>query len=160
GLAGGVALAGPDVEPSHSSLPDLTAGQTFGTYRIEREIGRGGMGIVYEAVHLALGKRVALKVLPIQGPRAAGRLERFLREAQTTGALHHTNIVPVFDFGQVHGTLYYAMQYIAGQGLDRVLSSLQALSEASQPTSTNPLDRTDLYVPSEREKLAPAAIAR
>src|SRR5262249_10873936 len=58
-------------------------------------------------------------VLPIQGPDQAGRLERFLREAQTAAGLHHTNIVPVFDVGQVGGVPYYAMQLIFGRSLDK-----------------------------------------
>src|SRR5262252_4529840 len=91
----------------------------LGPYRIVRRIGIGGMGVVYEAIHTGLDKRVALKVLPRE--LAANRLERFLREARTAAALHHTNIVPVFDVGQVDTTPYYAMQYIEGTGLDRVL---------------------------------------
>src|SRR5262245_40762019 len=73
------------------------------------------MGVVYEAVHVGLDKRVALKVLPRE--LAAGRLERFLREARTAAALHHTNIVPVFDVGEVGGVPYYAMQFIDGRAL-------------------------------------------
>src|SRR5262245_46131985 len=110
-------LANPAGERPESGLGP---GATFGAYRIERELGRGGMGVVYEATHLALGRRVALKVLPVTG-LGVGRLERFLREAQTAAGLHHTNIVPVFDVGQVAGNPYYAMQLIRGRGLDRVL---------------------------------------
>src|SRR5262249_17972537 len=110
-------LANPAGERPESGLGP---GATFGAYRIERELGRGGMGVVYEATHLALGRRVALKVLPVTG-LGGGRPERFLREAQTAAGLHHTNIVPVFDVGQVAGNPYYAMQLIRGRGLDRVL---------------------------------------
>src|SRR5262249_58631236 len=113
-------MAGGRTGPAPGGSPAIAPGQAFGAYRTEREVGRGGMGVVYEATHRALGKRVALKVLPVRGPREAGQLERFLREAQTAAGLHHTNIVPVFDVGQVHGTPYYAMQYIEGRGLDRV----------------------------------------
>lgn len=88
----------------------------LGPYRIVRPVGRGGMGIVYEAVHVGLDKRVALKVLP-RG-LARERLDRFLREARTAAALHHTNIVPVFDVGEFEGVPYYAMQFIDGQALD------------------------------------------
>jgi WD40 repeat protein/serine/threonine protein kinase/Flp pilus assembly protein TadD len=138
---------------------ELSAGEAFGAYRIEREIGRGGMGVVYEATHLALNKRVALKVLPIQGPRQTGHLERFLREAKTAAGLHHTNIVPVFDVGQVAGTPYYAMQYIDGRGLDRVLSNAQPATAADltapHPLPAQPTDRPGPSVPS----LDPAASA-
>jgi serine/threonine protein kinase/WD40 repeat protein len=115
GMAGGAA----STDAGHNGAA-LARGNTFGAYRVEREIGRGGMGVVYEAVHLTLNRRVALKVLPVQGPGQARQLERFLREAQTAAGLHHTNIVPVFDVGQVHGTPYYAMQFIDGRGLDRL----------------------------------------
>jgi WD40 repeat protein/tetratricopeptide (TPR) repeat protein len=103
----------------------LAAGQVFNHYRIEREIGRGGMGVVYEATHLPLDKRVALKVLPVLPGEGAGQLERFLREAKTAAGLHHTNIVPVFDIGQAGGTPYFAMQLIDGRGLDKVLHDWQ-----------------------------------
>jgi Protein kinase domain len=116
-LLEGMAAGGAAVhEPGGSGLGP---GCQFGAYRIERELGRGGMGVVYEAVHLALNRRVALKVLPAEGLSQANHLERFLREAQTAAGLHHTNIVPVFDVGQVGGITYYAMQLIRGIGLDR-----------------------------------------
>ena len=116
-------LAGNASSPAAAgdARAELRPGGVFRHYRILREIGRGGMGIVYEAVHLALEKRVALKVLPVGGPREASQLERFLREARTAAGLHHTNIVPVFDVGQVGGVPYFAMQYIEGRGLDRLL---------------------------------------
>jgi tetratricopeptide (TPR) repeat protein len=109
--------------PTESGLPP---GHGFGRYRIEREIGRGGMGVVYRAVHLPLGKRVALKLLPSLGAAEPGKVERFLREARTGAALHHTNIVPVFDVGRVGDTPYYAMELIEGRGLDRVLLEQRA----------------------------------
>src|SRR3954471_11764179 len=89
----------------------------LGEYRILREVGRGGMGVVYEAVQESLGRHVALKVFPPGG--SAGYPERFRREARAAARLHHTNIVPVFGVGEDRGTLYYAMQFIPGQGLDK-----------------------------------------
>jgi serine/threonine protein kinase/tetratricopeptide (TPR) repeat protein len=103
----------------------------LGDYRILREIGRGGMGIVYEAEHQALGRRVALKILPPRSALDALCLERFHREARAAAKLHHTNIVPVFDVGAFLGVHYFAMQFIDGQGLDQVLGALQQLRERS-----------------------------
>jgi len=120
---------------------ELTPGSRFGLYTIVAEIGRGGMGIVYEAVHETLRRRVALKVLPLAGPQAPTQLERFLREARTAAGLHHTNIVPVFDVGQVNGVPYYAMQLIAGRGLDAVLRDL-AHPPKADPNATHPLGAT------------------
>ncbi len=103
----------------------LEAGRQVAGYRIVGELGRGGMGVVYEAVHVALDRPVALKVLGAHAaPDSTGR-RRFLNEARTAAALHHTHIVPVFDVGQVGGLCYYAMQRIEGSGLDRVLRALR-----------------------------------
>src|SRR3954468_23105674 len=99
----------------------LESGRRIAGYRIVRELGRGGMGTVYEAVHVGLDRPVALKVLGSHAaPDSTGR-RRFLNEARTAAGLHHTHIVPVFDVGQVGGLCYYAMQRIEGSGLDRVL---------------------------------------
>jgi len=100
--------------------------KSIGDYAIVREIGRGGMGIVYEAVQNALGRQVALKILPV-GPCSRGPfLDRFRRESRAAARLHHTNIVPVFGVGESDGTHYYAMQYIEGMGLDAVLREVRA----------------------------------
>jgi predicted Ser/Thr protein kinase/tetratricopeptide (TPR) repeat protein len=92
----------------------------LGDFRIVRELGRGGMGVVYEAVQESLGRIVAVKVVhQVQfDPR---RLHRFQREAQAVARLHHTNIVPIFAVGEHDGLAYYAMQYIAGRGLDALI---------------------------------------
>ena len=90
-----------------------------------RELGRGGMGTVYEAVHVGLDRPVALKVLGIHAAPDTSARRRFLNEARTAAGLHHTHIVPVFDVGQVGGLCYYAMQRIEGSGLDRVLRHLR-----------------------------------
>ncbi len=101
--------------------------ERLGEYRILREIGRGGMDIVYEAVQESLGRHVALKVLPPGAGLAGTYLERFRREARNAARLHHTNIVPVFGTGEGSGVHFYAMQYIHGQPLDRVLDDVRRL---------------------------------
>lgn len=100
---------------------------TIGDYTILREIGRGAMGVVYEADQKSLGRRVALKVLPWHITSSTTAVERFRREARAAARLHHTNIVPVFDVGQEGSVCYYAMQYIQGQSLDRVLVELKRM---------------------------------
>jgi eukaryotic-like serine/threonine-protein kinase len=99
----------------------------IGEYTVLREVGRGGMGVVYEAVQEALGRRVALKVLPPSASRKASAVQRFKREARAAARLHHPNIVPVFDVGLDGDTCYFAMQFIPGQGLDLVLEELRRL---------------------------------
>jgi eukaryotic-like serine/threonine-protein kinase len=103
-----------------------------GDYRIVREIGRGGMGVVYEAEQVSLGRRVALKVLPSPSARDGTTLARFRREARASARLHHTNIVPVFDVGQDGDIRYYAMQFIHGQSLDAVIDELRRLRGRSR----------------------------
>ncbi len=105
----------------------------LGDYRILREIGRGGMAIVYEAVQESLGRQVALKVL--SQPRQPGSIQllRFEREAKAAALLHHTNIVPVFGVGEHQGVHYYAMQYIEGQSLDKVLAERSTILGTSEP---------------------------
>ena len=103
--------------------------EQLGDYRILREIGRGGMGIVYEAEQISLGRHVAVKVLPAHAllePRQRGRFER---EAKAAAKLHHTNIVPVYGVGECEGVRYYVMQFIHGLGLDEVLTELRRLRQ-------------------------------
>ncbi len=107
-----------------------------GDYRILCEIGRGGMGVVYEAEQQALGRRVALKVLPRGIAGNATAQIRFQREAKAAARMHHTNIVPVFDVGQDGEHLYYAMQLIRGQGLDMVVDDLKRLRSQSTAAAT------------------------
>ncbi|HEY8504103.1 MAG TPA: protein kinase [Gemmataceae bacterium] len=99
--------------------------EPLGDFRIEREIGRGGMGVVYEAVQLSLGRRVALKVLPFAAALDEKHLRRFKNEAQAAAYLHHTNIVPVYAVGSERGVHYYAMQLIEGQSLAEVIEDLR-----------------------------------
>jgi WD40 repeat protein/serine/threonine protein kinase len=101
--------------------------QQLGDYRIIRAIGHGGMGIVYEAEQVSLGRHVALKVLPRKMLLDVKHRRRFEREARLAAKLHHTNIVPVFGVGEQDGLPYYVMQFIQGLGLDQVLEELKRL---------------------------------
>jgi WD40 repeat protein/serine/threonine protein kinase len=121
--------------PGASGGAPAVVGGCLGDFRILGEIGRGGMGIVYEAVQLSLDRRVALKVLPVDASRDAKLLARFRREALAAAQLHHTNIVPVFEVGQQGDVFFYAMQYIEGQPLDQVIRELQQLRAVSGATT-------------------------
>ncbi len=103
----------------------LGHGSRLGEFRIIREVARGGMGVVYEAVQTPLNRRVALKVLPAAAILSPTAAERFAREAATTGQLHHTNIVPVYAVGEADGVHYYAMQFIEGQSLAGHLKTIK-----------------------------------
>lgn len=98
----------------------------FGEYRLIRELGRGSMGVVYEAEQKRLGRHVALKILPDRYIKDKVGAQRFQREASAAASLHHTNIVPVHDLGCHEGTWYYTMQLIGGQDLLTVRERLQA----------------------------------
>jgi serine/threonine protein kinase/WD40 repeat protein len=150
----GLAMVQGLVGDSRSSPGSLEAGRRVAGYRIVRELGRGGMGIVYEAVHVDLDRPVALKVLGHEAaPDSRGR-RRFLNEAKTAAGLHHTHIVPVFDVGQVGGLCYYAMQRIEGSGLDRVVKHLKRVrGSASGPDRSAPRGRaiTSWFHPPDSE---------
>jgi serine/threonine protein kinase/Flp pilus assembly protein TadD len=98
---------------------------TLGDFRILREVGRGGMGVVYEAEQISLGRRVALKVLPLAAALDSRHLQRFHNEARAAAGLHHSHIVPVYGVGSERGVHFYAMQYIDGLPLDRLLDRLR-----------------------------------
>ncbi len=123
----------PQSQETKCSLPSFTftsLGESptalLGPFRIVRELGRGGMGVVYEAVQEPLGRRVALKVLPSELALRRSYRERFGREASAASKLHHTNIVPVFSSGEHDGTLYFAMQFIDGRTIADLLTDLRA----------------------------------
>jgi serine/threonine protein kinase len=94
-------------------------------FKILRQIGRGGMGVVYEAEEEVLSRRVALKVLPHHALFHPTQLQRFERETKAAARLHHTNIVPLFGVGEQNGLHYYVMQYIDGSGLDVIIDELR-----------------------------------
>jgi eukaryotic-like serine/threonine-protein kinase len=121
--------------------PALAHQLQIGDYRLVREIGRGGMGVVYEAEQVSLGRRVALKVLPAHVIDDGKLQERFRREAKAAARLHHTNIVPVFEVGRERDVNFYAMQLIEGQGLDQVIAELRRLLQPTPETGAVAPDR-------------------
>jgi len=119
----------------------------LGDFSLIREIGRGGMGVVYEAMQVSLGRRVALKVLPFAAVLDQRQLQRFKNEAQAAAGLHHPHIVPVFAVGCERGVHYYAMQFIEGQDLSAAIGQLRRrcdkiASPAAAEAETRPLDST------------------
>ena len=116
--------------PPSAAIPRL---REIGDYRIVREVGRGGMGVVYEAEQISLGRRVALKVLPAHAMGDRLAMERFRREAKAAARMHHTNIVPVFEVGRHGEFAFYAMQLIQGQGLDQVIDELKRVRPPGRP---------------------------
>lgn len=107
----------------------------LGDFALGREIGRGGMGVVYEAMQVSLGRRVALKVLPFAAVLDKRQLQRFKNEAQAAAALHHPHIVPVFAVGCERGVHYYAMQYIEGRDLSDAIVQLRHLCVGAAVTT-------------------------
>ena len=118
--------------------------EQLGDFRIIGEVGRGGMGVVYEAEQVSLGRHVALKVLPSTALPEDKHVRRFEREAKSAARLHHTNIVPVFGVGEQDGMHYYVMQFIQGLPLDEVIDELKKIQ--AQPTgeitSSIPVERS------------------
>src|SRR6516225_9528267 len=141
-------------------MTDLT-GTRLGDFEVVRELGRGGMGIVYEARQVSLNRKVALKVLSGGLGLSPKAVPRFRREAEAAAKLHHTNIVPVYATGEENGTHFYAMELIDGPSLDSVIRQLRQAQDGKAPGGTprltplgspaasppgSPLDATGPYV--------------
>lgn len=105
-------------------MTDLV-GRRLGDFEVARELGRGGMGVAYEARQVSLNRRVALKVLTPGLGLTPKAVSRFRREAEAAAGLHHTNIVPVYATGEEAGLHFYAMELIDGPSLDRVVTQLR-----------------------------------
>jgi tetratricopeptide (TPR) repeat protein/tRNA A-37 threonylcarbamoyl transferase component Bud32 len=134
---------GPQLHEGAVEDRDRHPSEPVGDFRILQEVGRGGMGVVYEAEQMSLGRRVALKVLPFAAVLDPRYLQRFKNEAQAAAHLHHTNIVPVYAVGCDRGVHYYAMQFIEGPTvaglIDELKSNGRGSSAALQAITT---DRT------------------
>src|SRR5207302_8616720 len=136
--------------------PEIQPQGPLGDFRILRQVGQGGMGVVYEAEQISLGRRVALKVLRFAGALDVRQLQRFKNEAQAAAQLHHQNIVPVYAVGCERGVHFYAMQLIEGQNLAALIAELRR--EALSSPSAHPLpspEATRPYAPSP----LPASVA-
>jgi serine/threonine protein kinase/Tfp pilus assembly protein PilF len=108
------------------------AGNQLGDFSILREVGRGGMGIVYEAEQISLSRRVALKMLPFAATMDPRHLQRFQNEARAAASLEHPHIVPVYGVGCERGVHYYAMKFIEGQSLAQKIADRVARPESSK----------------------------
>jgi WD40 repeat protein len=144
------------IEPPVGLLPPL---EQLGDFRIVREIGHGGMGAVYEAEQVSLGRHVALKILPQVLLRDAKQRLRFEREAKAAAKLHHTNIVPVFGIGEHDGRPYYAMQFIQGLGLDEVIEELKWMRPGSRGGAGPPVPAGN-ELRAARKDVSAAEVAR
>lgn len=133
-------LADQPSEAAVTQESEMLSGRALGSYRLLREIGRGGMGRVYLARDERLDRRVALKLLPASLTGDADRVARFQREARTASALNHPNILTIYDFGQDAGRHYIAAEFIEGRTLRALISQSacsphQALDIAIQMAS-------------------------
>ncbi|MCA8991295.1 MAG: serine/threonine protein kinase [Planctomycetaceae bacterium] len=124
-------IALEDVKAKHEldsvkqPLPQQLEIEQLGEYKILREIGRGGMGVVFEALYEKINRRVAVKLLPWRFPSRSRWRKQFLREAQLAARLKHPHIVTVYNYGEDNGRCYYAMQLVEGVGLDRLIQRLR-----------------------------------
>ena len=116
------------------SSPETLRPVTLGDFELRREVGRGGMGTVYEAWQRSLQRTVALKVLARHVSATPKAVVRFQREAQAAAKLHHTHIVPIFAQGEADGMYYYAMEFIEGNGLNAIIANLRNNQATDAPT--------------------------
>ncbi len=128
--------------------PDSRLGTDLGPYRIERVIGRGGMGVVYLAEQRELGRKVALKLLPDELAHDADFRARFERESRLAAAIDHPNIIPLYEAGEIDGTLFLAMRYVEGTDLATRLArrvrcepARRSRSSARSPAPSTPPTR-------------------
>jgi hypothetical protein len=141
--------AAPRLAPEEQA--DALPGGLLGDYRLLRELGRGGMAVVYEAEQVSLARRVALKVLPFAAVLDPKQLQRFKNEAMAAAHLRHSNIVPVYGVGCERGVHYYAMQYIEGQSLATAIRDVKGARGSTgegpkTPISSHGSNREPAYI--------------
>jgi serine/threonine protein kinase len=115
----------------------------LGDFELLRELGRGGMGIVYEARQVSLNRKVALKVLSGGLGLTSKAVQRFRREAEAAAKLHHTNIVPIYATGEEDGTHFYAMELIDGPSLDQVIRQMRDKDRVPEKRETPEQSKAD-----------------
>lgn len=142
-----------------SPLPSASLPLELADFQIISEIGRGAMGIVYEAIQRPLGRRVALKVMFREGSSNINLPARFQREAEIAARLHHTNIIPVFEAGETQSHVWYAMQFIQGLNLQQLIAIQGKTHEHRIPSReyvrVDPADETVLQLGSTNEQESP-----
>lgn len=122
-ISGGLASTGPHVDAVAPKSSAISIGQTFGSYDVLQELGRGSMGVVYQAQHRRTGREVALKVLSPKDDAAQESLQLFLREASVLSQLNHPLIVRFHEFGLVSPTLFLAMEYVPTVSLNDLMAT-------------------------------------
>lgn len=126
----------PAPKPSDESRSADPIHTELGDFELIRELGRGGMGVVYEAIQRSVQRRVAIKVLPFAGLADNGKLQRFKNEVRAAGILHHPNIVPVYAVGVERGVHYFAMQLVDGPSLSELITDLSGVESSQAMEST------------------------
>ena len=124
------------VEPRLQSMVEAKPDTWFGKFLIERELGRGGMGVVHLAYDKSLNRKVALKVLPLTFKQDVRAVKRFLREAEAAARLRHPNIIPIYSAGEIGETLYYTMEHVPGITLAELIRALRSQRSGARGTIT------------------------
>ena len=137
----------PPTAPDEDSRPKM-----LGDFRLLRELGRGGMGTVFEAEQISMGRHVALKVLPFAALVQENSLQRFRNEVRAAAALNHPHIVPVYSIGEERGVHFYAMQLIRGQTLADMIDELREGEPAVAAGSEAPTVDSSVATPTETKR--------
>ena len=124
-----------------TSAPTFAPGSTFAGYRIEAEAGRGGMGIVYRATQVALGRPVALKLIAANFAGDRSFRERFKREWETAASIDHPNVIPVYEAGEAEEHLFIAMRYVEGLDLANLIAREPELDARARACGSSPRSR-------------------
>jgi WD40 repeat protein len=149
------ALATSDGETASAPVP-----RELGDYRLLREVGRGGMGVVYEAEQLSLARRVALKVLPFAATLDPRQLQRFQTEARAAAGLEHPHIVPVYGVGCERGVHFYVMKFIDGRSLAELIAAQRDQAVLAQPAAAHQSTAPAAALSTERSPRDRAAYRR